>query len=86
VCVPLDRYRDEWTPSENGSSMFGDRPTEGAVMRLLIVDEAFRSRRSNNPPINERLVTPTKTEYVQGSPGWIDLQTTDQSAREGKGT
>jgi len=26
-----------------------------------------------------------KTEYVQGTPNWIDLHTTDQSAREGKG-
>jgi len=24
---------------------------------------------------------PTKTEYLQGTPNWIDLQTTDQSAR-----
>ncbi|MDT5144113.1 MAG: uncharacterized protein QOI79_3480, partial [Mycobacterium sp.] len=23
---------------------------------------------------------PTKTEYVQGTPNWVDLQTTDQSA------
>ena len=29
---------------------------------------------------------PTKTEYLQGTPNWIDLQTTDQSAREGAGT
>jgi hypothetical protein len=66
--------------------MFGDRPTEGAVMRFLIRDETFPSRRSNNPRIDERFITPTKTEYVQGNPNWIGLQTTDQSAREGKGT
>jgi predicted enzyme related to lactoylglutathione lyase len=34
----------------------------------------------NHPPINERFVVPTKTEYVQGTPNWVDLQTTDQSA------
>jgi hypothetical protein len=41
VCVPLDRYGDEWTLSANGSSMFGDGQTKGAVMRFLIVDKAF---------------------------------------------
>jgi len=55
-------------------------------MRFLILDETFPSRRSNNPRIDERFITPTKTEYVQGNPNWIGLQTTDQSAREGKGT
>src|SRR5258705_10659214 len=35
---------------------------------------------SKHPPTNERFVTPTKTEYEQGTPGWVDLQTTDQAA------
>jgi hypothetical protein len=26
----------------------------------------------------ERFVMPTKTEYVEGTPNWVDVQTTDQ--------
>src|SRR5258705_2818979 len=35
---------------------------------------------SRHPPTNERFVMPTKTEYEQGTPSWVDLQTTDQDA------
>jgi hypothetical protein len=41
----------------------------------------FPSRHSSHPSINERFVMPTKTEYLRGTLNWIDLQTTDQSAR-----
>ena len=58
----------------------------GSRGKLLIVDEAFPARRSSHPSINERFVMPTKTEYPQGTPNGFDLQTTDQSAREGAGT
>lgn len=61
--------------------MFGDGQTIGAVMKFLIVDEAFSFETFSHPSINERFVMPTKTEYLQGTPNWIDLQTTDQSAR-----
>ena len=35
---------------------------------------------SKHPPTNERSVMPKKTEYEQGTPSWVDLQTTDQAA------
>src|SRR6476620_6943473 len=35
---------------------------------------------SKHPPTNERSVMPKKTEYEQGTPSWVDLQTTDQDA------
>jgi predicted enzyme related to lactoylglutathione lyase len=38
------------------------------------------SSRSPSGNTNERSVMPKKTEYAQGTPCWIDLQTTDQDA------
>src|SRR5258705_2098899 len=35
---------------------------------------------SKHPPTNEGSVMPKKTEYEQGTPSWVDLQTTDQAA------
>lgn len=32
------------------------------------------------PPPNERMIMPKRSEYRQGTPNWVDLQTTDQSA------
>src|ERR1700752_625639 len=37
-------------------------------------------RRTVRRSINEGFVVPTETEYVQGTPNWVDLQTADQSA------
>jgi hypothetical protein len=53
-------------------------PDVGALDRLI----AFTGRQpaiAKRPLTNERSVMPKKTEYAQGTPCWIDLQTTDQS-------
>ena len=44
------------------------------------VDGLSTGRPRIRKPTNLRTAMPKKTEYAQGTPNWVDLQTTDQSA------
>ena len=47
--------------------------------------QVTRSAMKSSVYATKTTILSAKTEYAQGTPNWIDLQTTDQSAREGKG-
>lgn len=71
------------TPATRNSAGFAAPAAVGSLPQSSIASSpspAASRPQATCPPPNERMIMPKRSEYRQGTPNWVDLQTTDQSA------